>query len=170
MPNSTPTALNLPTNLGAKPIPHAKPKPRPKTRQQHAKIFALKGRWGLDIEDLRDYAAEITGTRSISKLNYDQAEALIARLEGRQTPEGGRPSRRTIQYRRQKAGVVVLPTSDQIDHLNRLAQQRNMTLDGLTRLAKRMGLAYPPKTSIGASKLIEAIKAMIARDALKEAA
>jgi hypothetical protein len=52
--------------------------------------------------------------------------------------------------------------------MSNLARARCMTLEGLERLGRRMIKHWPPRTTSETNKIIEAIKAMDARDAQKQ--
>lgn len=141
-------------------------KPKEKTVRQLRKIFALaKGK--LDEEMIRDLAEGITGDRSLSKLSFDDANKIIKRLGGTVLHA---VSKRTEQRRRQKAGVVHIVTHAQLDEMERRAKLRGMSDDGIDSLCRRtlgrnIGEDPRPRTTAECNKIIEALKAMEARDA-----
>lgn len=78
-------------------------KQRHKTPQQNRKIFALAGQLGLEEHELRNVVEAGTGQRSISKLSYSGAFAVIRLLENmvgerrRQHRRVGAPNARASQ-------------------------------------------------------------------------
>lgn len=141
---------------------------QPKTLQQNRAIFGLGQKRGCAHEDLREVAFDVTGGRtdSIKQLNFDEANGVIKRLGGREfvaQPLAGH-SRRTVQHHRQTAGVKQIVTTEQKGKIERLLQQRSIGADGYKSLCRRMLKHDEPRTTIEANKIIEALKAMIARD------
>lgn len=145
-------------------------KPKPKTHAQLQRIFGLGHKWGFGKEDLEELCWEISDGKieRLSFLTFDLANAMIERL-------GGEPfsavSRRTVNYRRQQAGISQIATKQQLRFLDELAEKRGISETGLERLCRRMLAGRPrPRTTIEANKIIEAIKAMNRRDASTAAA
>lgn len=141
---------------------------KPKTHIQLQRIFGLAKRLDITKDDLEALAAEVTGGRCerLSLLSFEQANAVITRLGGDAVADLSPVPARTLRYRRKKAGVVQIAGSSQIALIDDLAAKRNISADGLERLCRRMLKGSPrPRTSIDANKIIEALKAMIARDA-----
>lgn len=136
-----------------------------KSHQQVKCIFGLAKAKGLDNDELHTLVAEATrkgnrdGKTSIAALNFIEADAVIARL-------GGEPfaARRTVQHRRQKAGVVQLAQPSHLQLMRDLGSKRHIGEDELARLAKRMRLPYPPHTTSQTNKIVEALKSMNKRD------
>lgn len=137
-----------------------------KTLAQNRAIFGLGSKMKCSHEDLQELAYDVTGgrTASIAKLTFKEANGMIERLGGR--PFTQRPrSARTDQYHRQKAGIEAIATSTHIDHMKRLARERNMSDDGLGNLSARVNKGVRiPRTSKEVNRVIEAIKAMNERD------
>lgn len=147
-----------------------------RTNAQNRAMHALAAQRGLAHEDLQTLAGEVTKgkTQRTSELTFRQANQVIEKLGGQPLPDYGKTPRRTQNYRRRNAGITAkstVPTELQIAHIRTLAEKRNMSEEGLERLATRMNINWPPKTCAGAQGLTEALKSMIKRDkAQKEAA
>lgn len=146
----------------------------PRSLDQNKRIHGLAGQNGIDRETLHDHAFEISRERTskTSELSFDEANALIKRLGGEPLPASAAPSVRSQQRARQKAGVKQIESARQEKLIRDLARGRGMTTKGLEQLAGRMHVAWPPLTTEQGNKLVEALKAMNARDARrpKEAA
>ncbi len=125
-------------------------------------IFALAKQRGLSDDELHAVVEEATGQRSIAALSRQTAERVIVRLGGSQPVA----CRRTTQYRRQRTGVVQLATPAHLDLMHSLARRRNLSAEGLTALSTRIVKHYPPRTTVETNKVIEALRAMNARDGL----
>lgn len=142
----------------------------PKTTEQLRAIFGLGRKVHMADEDLRDLAEDVTNgrTRSLRELTFVEANAMIVRLGGEAfpvSPSSGRPTpRRTVNHRRQKAGVVTMVSPAALAKLDALAAERGMSPSGLERMCLRMLHTKRPTTALGCSKVIEALKAMNARD------
>lgn len=135
---------------------------RKKTSGQNRAIFGSANAAGLDHDELRDLVADVTRrTRSIADLNYAEAEKVIQRLKG----EGFVP-RRTLQYRRQRAGVQQIITQEQEQLIAELASQRHWPAQTLIDFCKRQCKHYPLRTTQDANKVVEALKAMNRREGL----
>lgn len=100
-------------------------------------------------------------TVSIASLSYAEAERVIQRLKGRSFVP-----RRTLQYRRQRAGVQQLVTHDQEVKIAALASQRNWSAGTLINFCRRQCGHYPLRTTADANKVIEGLKAMNERNGL----
>lgn len=100
-------------------------------------------------------------TVSIAKLSYAEAEMVIQRLKGNSFVP-----LRTLQHRRQRAGVKQIVTHDQEVKIAALASQRNWSVETLINFCKRQCGHYPLRTTVDANKVIEALKAMNERDDL----
>lgn len=99
----------------------------------------------------------------ISDLSFDDANRVIKALGGEPFTAYGK-SRRTINYRKQAAGVKSIETDAQLKLIRNLAAERNMTDSGLEKLATRMHLPWPPNTTEQGNKITEALKAMNKRE------
>jgi hypothetical protein len=146
---------------------------QPKTHDQIRRMFGLAARPAKEAgcspkELLTSLALEVTSGKvgRISCLRFDEANAIIRRLGGEPlNPPGSRQiSRRTVNYRRKKAGVQQIAQPEHLAMMYRLADGRNMTLDGLRKLSERMIKHFPPRTTAETNKIVEALKAMNARD------
>lgn len=136
---------------------------RPKSTGQVRAIFGLAKERGMDPEEaLRDVVEAVTQrTRSISALSHAEAEQVIARLKGdRFTP------RRTLQWRRKKAGVKQVVQEAQLTLIAELAAQRDWTAESLSKFCQRMIKRDRPATTQQANTITEALKAMNRRDHL----
>lgn len=145
---------------------------RPKTNEQLRAIFGLGKKLNCEKADLEEMAADITSGRveRLSMLSFDEANALIKRLGG--DPVSAKPSapRRTVNYRKQKAGVPTLAGPYHLAKMDRLAADRGMSPEGLERMCMRMLRSKRPRTAQGCNAVIEALKAMNRRDAKRRAA
>jgi len=142
--------------------------PRMKTNAQNKRIFGLKAKLGLEHEDLREIAFLVSDGRveQISKLTELEAAAIIRTLESK-LPQSQQPevSRRTINYRRQKAGVEIIVTPTHLDYMRKLWRKvEGRTDEGLESLSLKVIKHAKPRTSKECSKVIEAIKAMNSRE------
>lgn len=146
--------------------------PKPRTLAQNRVIHSLLGKAGISPDLKAEMVARITNGRTThsSEMYFHEANTLITELGG----DAVDSSRRTQQAHRQKAGIVQLITTEQHKRLEDLAVDRwgEGWNQPLSRLAWRMLKKNAPRTTVEANKLIEAIKAMNARDAhhSKEAA
>lgn len=138
-----------------------------KTKGQLRAIFGLGRKRGLNKEDLEEIACDVTQGRIVrlSALNFNDANAVIEHLGGdgfaRFVP------RRTQNYRKQIAGVVTLVSPAALEKMDDLAAIRGISKEGLERMCLRMIKRERPITALKCAKIIEALKAMIARDALQ---
>jgi hypothetical protein len=150
------------------------PKFQPKTVPQLRAIFGLAKKLNCGEEDLRELAADVSRGRvdRLSLISFDEANAMIVRLGGEAFSESRTP-RRTINYHRQQAGVQQIAQPQHIEKMRKLAAGRGISDEGLQRMCRRMlkGNSWP-RTTDETNKIIEALKAMNARDrrAAKEAA
>lgn len=140
----------------------------PRLIKQNNRIFGLAAKRGLDHDQLREFAKEVSEGRAVrlSEISFDEANDIIKRLGGDPLPRQ-ELSARTERHRRYKAGIDRIAGADQLKLMRDLAARRGITEDGLERLCRRMlkGRHYP-RTSAEVSKIIEAIKAMNKRDKL----
>ncbi len=140
--------------------------PKFRTLAQNSKMFGLASKCGLSHEDLRDYAADVSGGRTerTSKLYIAEADEIIHRLESALKPKEQSP--RTIRYHRQKAGVVQLASAapKHLKLMNDLAAKRNIGEQGLKNLCLRTIGKERPATTAETNKIIEALKDMAKRD------
>lgn len=147
-------------------------KAQPKSNSQIRRLFGLAKPNAhtacMEVHDyLADLANHVTGERtaSLADLTFDEANAMIKALNGDPFPKYGQ-SRRTENYRKQKAGIKSVETENHLNFILELAQLRGMSLDGVTKLAGRMNLPWPPRTTEQGNKIVEALKAMNKRDGL----
>lgn len=146
------------------------PKFQPRSIKQNNAIFGLASKHGVDIESLRDLAAEVSDGRidRLSMLSFEEANRMIHRLGGDPFAGSGTP-RRTVNYQRQQAGVQQIAQPAQLALMRDLAAGRGISDDGLERMCRRMLKGNPyPRTTAETNKIIEALKAMNARDARKQ--
>jgi hypothetical protein len=147
--------------------------PKPRTLQQNRAIHSLLNSKAIDADLKAEMVTRITKGRTshTSEMYFSEANALITELGG----DALDASRRTQQAHRQKAGVLQMMTADQRTLLEDLASKRwgAEWATPCANLCRRMLNGRPiPRTTKDANKVIEAIKAMNARDArnTKEAA
>lgn len=135
-----------------------------KSYDQVKAIFGAAKECGIDPgEPLRDVVEDVTRrTRSIKALTHAEAEKVIKRLKG----DSFVPTR-TLQWRRQKAGIKQLVQDSQLTLIARLASQRDgWTGESMTKFCRKMIKRDRPITTDEANKIIEALKAMNRRDRL----
>lgn len=148
------------------------PAPKPKTNAQVRRIFGLaKQRSDAADMDVKEYLEDViralTDDRvaSVSKLSFEEANDAIRVLGG--TPISGYgQSKRSENYRKQKAGIKTIETDAHLTKIRDLAALRNMGDEGIAKLAERMHLPWPPNTTEQGNKLVEALKSMNQRDGL----
>jgi hypothetical protein len=151
------------------PVPR---KPQPKTNAQVRRMFGLAKPLADKAQmDTHAYLSVVAfeATReqnsSISQLSFDEANAVIKALGGDPfTPRGN--SVRAQNYRKQQAGIKSIETENHLNFIDELARLRNMTPEGVAKLATRMNLPYPPRTTEQGNKIVEALKAMNKRDGI----
>lgn len=143
-----------------------------KTVEQNKAIFGLGSNLGMHIDDIRDLAEEITKgrTRSLKEISFQEANAMIVRMGGEAFPVSPAAPRRTVNHRKQKAGVVTLPSPKALALMDRLAAERGMSAEGLERMCMRMLRTKRPRTAQGCNAVIEALKSMNKRDQAKRRA
>lgn len=141
---------------------------QPKSVFQLRAVFGLARAAGLEKPDLNPLVAEVTGERTehLSELSFAEANALIVRLGGRPLPVSGPLPRRTVNYRKQRAGVKTIETARHLDLIERLAQLRNLSTEGLEKLCLRTIKRPAPITTAEGNKIVEALKSMCRRDGL----
>ncbi len=149
------------------------PKFRPRTKAQNSAIHSLLNKFNFDRDSKAEMVADITDgrTESTREMSFVEANVMITRLGGNAFANTGEPARprRTDNYHRQKAGVQQLATSTHIDLMRTRARKRGITEDGLGDLSARVNRGNrTPRTSKEVSRVIEAIKAMNARDRISE--
>lgn len=139
---------------------------RQKTTGQVRAIYAEAAKRGIDQETLRDMVADVTKrTRSVKALSFTEAQRLIQRLKGNSFVP-----LRTLQYRRQRAGIPQLVRPEQLTLIADLASQREWDVEALAKFCKRQCKREVPRTTQDANKVIEALKAMNRREGLWSAA
>lgn len=146
------------------------PKFQPKSNKQLRAIFALAKPLSCSKEDLEELANDVTVGRvhRLSMLSFDEANGIIRRLGGE--PFQKRESRRTVNYQRQQAGVVEIAQPRQLRLMRDLAAGRGWSDETLRAFCLRIVKSRVPRTTAETNKIIEALKAMNARDRAKEAA
>lgn len=133
--------------------------------RQHAAMWACVKK-NMTDSDFREWIFDLTNgkSESSSDLSFEQKNHIISKLGG--TPFESKQKRRTQYF----TNVKKMITADQKAKIEDLCIVRGMSSDGLKSLCTRMlKKAYPTTVQEG-QKVIEAIKAMIERDAQKEAA
>lgn len=132
-----------------------------KTSAQVRRIFGLARARGLDEAELHTLVSDATTKTSIAALNITEADAVISRL-------GGEPlaARRTLQYRRRKAGVSQVVQHGQLELIAKLASQRHWSAAALVEFCRRQCGHHPLRTTADANKVIEALKSMNRREGL----
>ena len=135
---------------------------QPKSTGQVRHIFGLAREVGLDDDLLHDTVESVTQrTRSITALSSKEADLVISHLKSKaekQTP------RRTVQYRRKRAGVNQVAQPAHLELMRSLARTRNMSDEGLEQLSNRIIKHYPPRTTSETNKVVEALKSMNRRE------
>ncbi len=136
-----------------------------KSQKQVQAIWGLARKWRFDHESLHELVADVTGKDSIRALNKKEADAVIARLGGSPfyADKAGTP-RRTIQYRRQKTGVVQLETGKQLKLMRDVSAKLGWNDETLKNFCLRQIKKQIPTTTKEAQKVIEPMKAMLARN------
>lgn len=144
----------------------------PKTTDQLRAIFGLGKNVGMDKSDLEGLAEVMTNgqVERLSLLSFDQANAMITHLGGDAFPAPGHVAKRTENYRKQKAGIKTVESGKHLRMIADLAARRKMSEAGLASLCMRIIKRPAPTTTAQGNKVVEALKAMIKRDAMKEAA
>ncbi len=139
-----------------------------KTPQQLRAIFGLANRRGLEKPEIELLASEVTGNHGqrLSALTFSQANQLIVRLGGEPFSEKETP-RRTINYRKQRDGVITLASQKSLKLMDQLAAGRGITAEGLERMCRRMFGSPRPRTAKACSAVIEALKSMNRRDQMR---
>lgn len=140
---------------------------KPKTKAQLKAIFGLAKQRGFANDDLRDLVEDEFGSRSLSGLNFNQANRVIERLGGNAFAAAPpNISRRTLNHRRQMAGIVEeFLTQQQEIKIAELRESRKMSAEGFASLCQHTIKRHAPLTVKDGKKIIEAIKAMNKRDA-----
>lgn len=144
-------------------------KGKKRTPVQNRKMFGLKSKIGLEHEDLREMAYDITNgeTEHTSELTIEECDKLIARLESF-LPKEEKRSPRTIRYHRQKAGVVNINVAKQWKTIQDLwLKFPHRRLSGLEKICLRTIKKPKPLTTKEANKIFEAVKSMNQREEAK---
>ncbi|PYS69309.1 MAG: hypothetical protein DMF69_17400 [Acidobacteria bacterium] len=149
----------------------SKTQQRDHTTGQVRAIFGEARRCGLDNELLHELVADVIrgssptvmeGAVSIKSLTFAQAEAVIQKLKGKSFVP-----LRTLQYRRQSAGIKQVVQEGQLKLIADLASQREgWTAETLVNFCKRQCGHHPLRTTEDANKVIEALKSMNQREGL----
>ena len=103
------------------------------------------------------------GKQHLSELTFDEANRVIVWLGGEAFRAYGN-SKRNENHKKQEAGIKTVETEIHVTAIREAAALRNMGEDGLTSLATRMNLPWPPHTTEQGNKVFEAVKAMNKRD------
>lgn len=144
--------------------------PKFRTIAQNKQMFGLAAKAGLSHDDLRDWAADITNGRTdrTSEIYTYEAAKIINRLKAVAGPRG--TPKRTESWRKRRSGIETIVPAKQIDLMVKLADGRGMSREGLKALCARMlksSAGEPlewPRTTRQCNAVIEALKAMNARD------
>lgn len=142
------------------------PKRGTKTKGQLRAIWGLAKTKGIDEETLHALVARETGKASIASLSKAEANKVIVALGGEaQTPARGN-SIRNQQYKRRKAGVITLVKFGQRRLLKSLAVKRwgEAADTALAKFCRGQIAKDAPQTSGECNRLIQALKAMNARE------
>lgn len=145
--------------------------PKLRTKAQNSLMHGKAAKLGLTHEDLQEWTFEITAGRTehTSELYYSEAVKIISRLDSYVNPKQDQTPRRTVNYRRAKAGVVEIISAAQRKYINDLLTQRDISPEGYRSLCFRMFRHHgEPRTTKEAGKVIEALKAMNERDAKRK--
>lgn len=145
---------------------------RPKSSLQIRRLFGLAAKpasvAGVRAHDyLSELASDVTRgrTSSLAALHFDEANAMITRLGG--DPITSRSvSKRTENYRKQKAGIETIVTSAHIKKIDELAAMRGWSPESLQKFCRRVIKKDAPATAHEANKITEGLKAMNRRDGL----
>lgn len=139
-----------------------------RTKAQNSRMHGLGGKLGLSHEDLRDFAFEYSGGRTdhTSELYIKEADNLINYLDSLANPkDANQLSQRTINYHKQKAGIGTIETQAQLKLINDLwFKYSHRTASGLESICLRTIKIEKPRTTKEGNKIVEAIKAMNARE------
>lgn len=145
---------------------------RPKSNLQIRRLFGLAAKpasaAGCKPHDyLSELASDVTRgrTASLAALSFDEANAMITRLGGDPFTERG-TSRRTINYRKQKAGIETIVTDAHLKKIDELASMRGWSTETLQKFCRRVIKKDSPTTAHEANKITEGIKAMNRRENL----
>lgn len=145
---------------------------KPRTKAQNTMIHAIAAKLGLDKDSLHELAFDVSGKRTerTSELSVDEAAKLINRLQMWANPHAlENKSTRTMQYRRQQAGVARIVTPEHIDKMRSLwFAKPGRTESGLESLTLRQIKLEKPRTTKQCNSVIEAIKAMNLREGIFE--
>jgi hypothetical protein len=141
---------------------------QPKTNAQIGRIFGLAKKRGVELDDDTKAGFAITAsagrTDRLSQLSFDEANIVITNLGG-DAYTTAKP-RRTLNYHRQQAGIQQIAQGSHLQMMRELAEGRGISDEGLKNLCRRMLKGKDaPRTTADTNKIIEALKAMNARDA-----
>ena len=141
---------------------------QPKTNAQIGRIFGLAKKRGIELDDdtKASFAVTASGGRTdrLSQLSFDEANVVITNLGGDAYTTG--TPRRTENYRRQQSGVQQIAQPAHLNLMRELAEGRGISEEGLKNLCRRMLKGKEaPRTTAETNKIVEALKAMNARDA-----
>lgn len=149
-------------------------KNQPKTTVQIKAIFGLAKSRGVEMDDETKsdlaLAASTGRTDRLSFLSFDEANVLIKNLGGDPVPASGVIPRRTLNHKKQEAGVVTMASWSHLNKMDELAFKRGMSPEQLQRLCMRTIKSKRPRTAQACNAVIEALKSMIQRDNARRAA
>lgn len=140
---------------------------QPKTKEQIGRIFGLAKKRGIELDGDTKAGFAVTAsagrTDRFSLLSFDEANVIIKNLGG--DPYTIQPPRRTVNYHRQQAGVQQIAQAAHLNLMRDLAAGRGISDEGLKNLCRRMLKGKDaPRTTADTNKIVEALKAMNARD------
>lgn len=151
------------------------PKTQPKKNFQIRRMFGLAKPFAeVSGRDTKEYIEEVVFCQiernpNMSDLTFDEANKVIIALGGEPFRAYGN-SKRNENYKKQQAGVKSIETDNHLNFIDELARLRGMTPEGVEKLATRMRLPWPPRTTAEGNKIVEALKAMNKRDGLSHSA
>ena len=139
--------------------------PKKRTLAQNSKMFGIAAKLGIPHDDLQDMAFKVSDGRTehTSELFIKECDQIIKFLEDKLPKE--KTPQRTVNYRKQKAGIKTVPSAKAKKYLRDLwFEFPHRTPDGLKSMClKSFGHSYP-HTAQENSALIEAVKSMNERE------
>lgn len=143
---------------------------QPKSNLQIRRLFGLASKpasaAGATPHDyLSKLASDVTRgrTSSLAALSFDEANAMIVKLGG-DTITSRSVSKRTENYRKQKAGIETIVTDAHLKKIDELAAMRSWSSETLAKFCRRVIKKDAPTTAHEANKITEGLKAMNRRD------
>lgn len=141
--------------------------PKKRTLKQNRIIHSLLTKRGFAADDKAQLVYDITKgrTESTKEMYESEADVMITRLGGKVSSF---TSRRTVNYRKQKAGIATVVSQKHLAEMKRLwFLKPHRTKAGLEAMCNRIFKNKRPRTAQECSKIIEAIKSMNSRDNAK---